>query len=182
MNRFIFLNLLFFLTTFDGGAQTQVEHDAETSKHSLSLIISHTQISQGIQSDGDRKWLSLPSWGLNYNYSLNKKWSLGLHTDIIVEDFAVEEHLKSSNSQTLERAYPVATALMTTYKPGKHLSFVLGPGAEFAETGSLFLVRAGAEYGWEIGKEWELITLITNDYRFNAFNSWAIGLGVTKRL
>ena len=176
-------HFLFFSFLFCGKIVSAQEEASEfKAHHSISLIISHTQISQGIQSDGDRKWLSLPSWGLNYNYVFHRNWALGLHTDIIVEDFAVEEHLKSSGGQTLERAYPIALALMTTYKVGKHLSFVSGAGGEFANSGSLFLVRIGVEYSWHIGKDWELIALATNDYRFNAFNSWAIGLGVTRIL
>lgn len=182
MKRVLLLKILLCYVTIASFSQHSSENKLNKSHHTLSVIISHTQISQGIQANGDRKWLSLPSWGLNYNYIFNKKWALGLHTDIIVEDFVVQEHLKSSNGQVLERAYPIATTLMTTYKPRKHLAYVLGFGNEFASSGSLFLVRAGLEYGWHINEKWELVSLLTNDFRFNAFNSWAIGLGITKTL
>lgn len=69
---------------------------------------------------------------------------------------------------------------MLSYKPGKHFSYMLGSGGEFAHTGNLFLVRVGVEYGFHISKDWELNGNITNDLKINAYNSWALGMGVTK--
>lgn len=156
-------------------------HDTFHPHHTLGLMISHTQISEGVQSDGHRKWLSLPSWALNYNYKFSRKWAIGLHNDIVVEDFAVEEHLKSGDENTvLERSYPIASAVMASFKPGKHFSFLAGAGGEFAHTGNFFLIRIGAEYGYHINKNWELNANITNDLKINAYNSWAIGMGITR--
>jgi hypothetical protein len=148
--------------------------------HSIGLVIGHTQISQGIQSDGQRKWLSLPVWAINYNFKFKPQWALGLHTDIIFEDFLVEEHLNNSQEKVLERKYPIASALMATYKPFKHVSFLLGTGAEFSHSGNLFLVRCGFEYSYHFANNFELNAIITNDLKVNAYNSWSIGLGVSK--
>lgn len=150
--------------------------------HAITLLVSHTQISQGINENGNRKWLSLPSWGLNYNYIFHPKWAIGLHNDIIVEDFVVEEHLKSSSNENLKRSYPLASAIVGCFKPGKHFAYLLGAGGEFAHTGNLFLLRIGIEYALHITRSWEMTAIVANDYKFNAYNSWAIGLGITKRL
>lgn len=150
--------------------------------HTISLIMSHTQISQGIQNNGKRKWLSLPSWGLNYNYVFHPKWAIGLHSDIIVEDFVVEQHLKSSNNENLERSYPIASAIVGSFKPGKHFAYLLGTGGEFAHTGNFFLIRVGIDFSMHITQKWEMNAVIANDYKFNAYNSWGIGLGITKQL
>jgi hypothetical protein len=48
--------------------------------------------------------------------------AIGLHTDIIVEDFEVAEHLKSGSDKILERSYPISTTLLVSYKPPKHLT------------------------------------------------------------
>jgi hypothetical protein len=177
-NKYLASIVFFF---FYGIIFSQEETHAEFHPHhTLGVMISHTQISQGVQANGDKKWLSLPSWAINYNYKFSKKWAIGLHNDIIVEDFAVEEHLKSSNGQVLERSYPFASAIMVSYKPGKHFSYMLGSGGEFAHTGNLFLFRVGLEYGYHISKDWELNGNITNDVKWNAYNSWAIGLGITR--
>lgn len=177
--KYTFLSIILLLGASLLTAQEQ-HHDDFKPHHTLGLMISHTQISQGIQGDGRRKWLSLPSWGLNYNYKFSAQWAVGLHTDIIVEDFAVTEHLKSSAGTTLQRSYPIGSAVMFSYKPGKHFSYLLGSGGEFAHTGNLFLVRIGAEYGYHISNNWELNANLTNDLKINAYNSWAIGVGITR--
>ena len=177
---FVFMLLGFSFQQFSA-QDIHKNEDSFQPHHSISFIISHTQISQGVQSDGNRKWLSLPSWGVNYNYYFQPKWAIGLHNDIIVEDFVVEEHLKSSNSTTLERSYPIASALVGSFKPGKHFAFLVGAGGEFAHTGNFFLIRAGIEYSTHITKSWELNAVLANDYKLNAYNSWAIGLGITKQ-
>lgn len=149
--------------------------------HEASAVISHTHVSQGIGADGTTKWLALPSWALNYNLRLGARWSIGLHADLIVEDFAVEEHFSRSNASTLERSYPLALAVMGGFRPGGgHWSIMLGGGAEFAHTGNLFLVRLGMERAWHLGDNWELVAMITDDLKFNAYNSWALGLGVVR--
>jgi hypothetical protein len=177
-----FIQLLSLGLLFSSAITTAQEthHDAFKPHHTLGFMISHTQINQGVQGNGEKKWLSLPSWAVNYNFKFSPKWAVGLHTDIIVEDFAVEEHLKSSSGQILERSYPIASAVMFSYKPGKHFSYMLGSGGEFAHTGNLFLFRVGVEYGYHISKDWELNANITNDFKVNAYNSWAVGLGITK--
>jgi hypothetical protein len=170
--------LLFYATVF---SQEEI-HSKSHSYHTLGFMISHTQISQGVQENGDKKWLSLPSWAINYNYKFSEKWAIGLHNDIVLEDFAVEEHLKSSNGQVLERSYPIASAVMVSYKPGKYFSYMFGSGGEFSHTGNLLLLRVGLEYGYHISKDWELNANITNDLKINAYNSWAIGLGISRIL
>lgn len=178
--RLIITTFIMFLS-FEASVFAQdTEHSPFHPHHTLGVMISHTQVSQGIQANGNKKWLSLPSWGINYNYKFSPKWAIGLHNDIIVEDFAVEEHLKSNGGKILERSYPIASALMASYKPGKHFSFMGGAGGEFAHTGNLFLVRVGAEYGYHLTKDYEVNANITNDLRINAYNLWAIGMGITK--
>lgn len=177
MNKCLYIfSLVFFLSAANLFAQHE-EHNTFHPHHSLGLVVSHTQVTEGIKDNGHKKWLSLASWGLNYNYKFHAKWAIGLHNDIVVEDFVVHGH---GGGEELERSYPVASAIMVSYKPGEHFSFMLGPGEEFAHTGNLFLIRAGIEYSCHISKSWELNALITNDYKVNAYNSWAIGLGITK--
>jgi hypothetical protein len=179
INNFKIVFVLIFLAHHIH-AQVDLEKSTHHSKHSISLILSHTQINEGFNEKGEKQWLSLPSWGINYNYSLSTKWALGLHTDIIVEDFKVESVLK--NGGTIERSYPIASAFVASYKPGKNFSFLLGAGAEFAHQNNFSLIRTGLEYGTHINHKWEFIANIINDYKFNAYNSWGIGLGVAYKI
>jgi hypothetical protein len=179
-----FVKSILILITFFAVFQVNAQEHSEKFKphHSLGLIISHTQISQGIQDNGNRKWLSVPSWGINYNYVFSSKWAIGLHTDIVVEDYVVEQHLKSSSNETLERSYPIGSAVMATYKPFKHFYFLLGAGGEFEKNENFFMLRAGVEYSIHLPKNWELVIPLTNDLKFNAYNSFNIGIGMVKKL
>lgn len=107
-------------------------------KHSVGLTIGHAQ--------GKRKTLSLPMWGLDYNYKLSHKWQLGLHTDFITETFEVEKNLEGGgHDEVVERSSPIAPAIMGLYKPNHHWGFGLGLGAEFAKEENYALTRASVE-------------------------------------
>jgi hypothetical protein len=174
--RVIIIIVLLSLSSFIKAQDGKLSDYTRTNKHSILFIISHTQINEGLDENGKKQWLSLPSWGLNYNYSLSKKWAIGMHTDIVVEDFIVDNH--SKQNAVIERSYPIASAIVISFKPGKDFSFLLGSGAEFSKGNNFLLIRAGLEYGLHINKNWEFIANIINDYKFSAYNSWSLGMGI----
>jgi hypothetical protein len=145
--------------------------------HSVSLLLGHTHTGQGTE-DGKKKWLILPSWALDYNYFFSKKWSLGVHNDMIVETFKVKDD--ETNGEEIERTRPIASVVVISFKPGEHFSFELGAGGEFAKEGNYFLNRLGVEYALELPHKWELISNITYDLKWQAYNSFAFSIGVGK--
>ena len=155
------------------------EHEGEPFEphHGVSLLLSHTNTAQGTE-DGKKKWLVLPSWALDYNYFFSPKWSIGLHNDMIIETFKVENH--ETNNEVIERTRPIASVAVISYKPGKHFSFELGAGGEFAKEGNYFLNRLGAEYALELPHRWEFISNLIWDLKWQAYNSFSIGVGVSK--
>lgn len=133
------------------GQEHQKEEEVFVPHHAIGLVISHAHVFSGLDADGHRKVLSLPSWGVDYTYHVSEKWALGLHTDIITETFEVEKNLAGgSSAEVLERSHPVAPAVMTIYKPNHHWNLLFGIGMEFAKEENLFLNRLGAEYSAEI--------------------------------
>ena len=147
--------------------------------HELGLAIGHAQVFEGRDDNGKKKTLSLPSWGIDYNYFFHPKWGIGLHTDIIVESFEVEGE---NNVSVIERSHPVAPALMGVYKPTHHWSFLLGIGIELAKEENFTLTRAGIEYGGELPKRWEVFGSLSYDFKWNAYDTWVIGIGIAKKL
>lgn len=125
--------------------------------------------------------MSIPSRGLNYNFKFSPKWSVGLHNDIIVEDFSVEEHhSKSTGGSTLpERSYPIAAAVVVSFNPLKHFIFLPGAGGGFEHTGNFVLVRT-VEYGYHMNNNFELFANVVYDFKIDAYNPRAIGLCVAK--
>ncbi len=151
--------------------------------HSIALVLGHAHVFEGRDDEGNKKVLSLPSWGLDYNYQFGRKWAIGLHTDIIIEKFEVEKTFESGDhEEVVERSYPVAPAVMGIYKPTEHWSFLLGMGGEFAKEENFLLTRAGVEYGAELPKGWEVFGSLGYDFKWNAYDTWVIGIGISKSL
>ena len=152
------------------------KEESFTSRHSIGISINHANVFSGRDEQGHKKKLSLAAWAFDYNYHLSPKWAIGLHTDIIIESFAV----KKSDGETIERSYPIAPALMGIFKPTRHWSFLAGAGEEFSKEENLFLTRLGIEYSTEIRKGWELFGTLSYDIKWNAYDTWVLGLGISK--
>ncbi len=182
--RFFAVVIIFCFCSKNGFSQHQEESkEPFRPEHWLSIVISHAHVFQGRDIDGNKKVLSLPSWGLDYTYQFKPKWGIGLHTDIITETFEVEKHLESGgDAVVIERTNPIAPALMGIYKPNEHWAFLIGAGVEFAKEGNFFLNRAGVEYGAELPKGWEVFGSLSYDFKWNAYDTWILGLGIAKRL
>jgi hypothetical protein len=122
----------------------------------------------------------VPSWGFDYNYWITEHWAIGLHTDIMIEDFSVKD--KGEDDKVIERTKPFAAVPAAVFKPKEHSSFIIGMGAEFASEGNFALTRLGYEYGWELPKLWELSAGLTYDIKWNVYDTWVMGLGVSNFL
>lgn len=162
--------------THDGKGQTEGDF---RPKHNIGLNIGHAHSLHGVEEDGSSKTLILPYWGFDYNFQFAQRFALGVHVDYINEDFEVEKNL-ASGSQTVERSRPVAPALVGFYKPGERWSVGLGIGGEFSKEENYLLNRGAVEYGVEIRKGWEVFGVLQYDIRWNAYDTWTIGLGISK--
>jgi hypothetical protein len=181
--RPIVLKMIFygFIVTQSGClAQDNSEKAEENFRrhHQLGLVLSHSHVFEGRDDEGKRETLSLPAWGVDYTYAFHPKWGVGVHTDIVIEKFKVEKNL--GNKEVIERSYPVAPAIMGIYKPVSRWSFLLGMGAEFAKEENFALMRAGVESGTELPKGWEIFGTFGYDFRWNAYDQWTFGVGLTK--
>ena len=122
--RIISISAFLLLTHTSFG---QNEDDGVAKKRSLFMIaIGHTVVGQGINDQGKRSWLSLPSWMIDYDYSLSV-------------------------------------------------------GGEFSTIGNYFVTLLGFEYEFELPGEWKLAPTITYDIKWNAYDSFNVGLGIGKR-
>ena len=151
-------------------------------KHSIGLTIGHEHAFSGRNADGKRETEILPFWGIDYNFQFAPKFVIGLHTDIVVETFEVEKNLEGGTEEVVERTRPIAPALVLFYKPTEHWSFGFGMGAEFAKEENYTLNRLAIEYGCEIRRGWEVFGGLQYDFRWKAYDTWTIGLGISKEI
>ena len=177
------LILILLCSVFTAFAQEQRAEEEHANFHRVTIVLGHAHVPEGIKANGNKQWLLMGSWGVDYDYWFQLRWAIGLHSDVIMENFEVEKSGEGEEAEgILERSYPLATALMGAFKPGEHLTLLLGTGGEFAKEETLFLIRAGLEYGWELPGEWELGLSLMNDFKVDAYDSWTLGVGISKIL
>ncbi|MCU0389095.1 MAG: hypothetical protein MUE71_10865 [Chitinophagaceae bacterium] len=184
--RYLFLAiswLCFPFWLFSQETSASESHEPFKKTHSLSLAIGHAHVFDGRDAEGNKKVLALPMWAFDYNFQFSPKWGIGLHTDLITETFEVEKHLENGGEgEVVERSTPIAPAIMGVFKPTHHWGFGLGLGGEFAKEENYVLTRAGVEYVAEIGNGLEVFGAIQYDFRWDAYDTWTIGLGISKAL
>ena len=174
--KVVLLSIL-FITFLSYSQENEANEHEELNHHSISFLISHTIITEGIEGD-EKSLISVPSWALNYNYSFNEKWAIGLHNDVIIEDFVIE---KNKDEEIIERSTPIASIIVGTYKITEGFGIELGVGMEFEKSENFGVARIGAEYGIEIpNKKLEVLFAIDYDILFNAYNSFNLGIGIAK--
>ncbi len=183
-NFYFALLVTFFSMNATAQEDSALAHHEPFSKtHSLGLAIGHAHVFEGRDAEGNKKILALPMWGFDYNFQFSPKWMIGLHTDIIIENFEVEKNLEGGGeAEVVERTKPIAPALMGFFKPNHHWNLGLGLGGEFAKEENYLLSRAAVEYGVEIGKGWEVFGALQYDFRWEAYDTWSIGIGLSKSL
>lgn len=167
--------------------QESAPHD-HLKKHSISASINHTMIFNAFKEGENFGNLTLPSFGLNYTYIINEKWGIGLHNDIIIEDFVVKESSSTSSDdghggeeiKGIERGTPIAACIMGIYKPVPYLGLMAGLGREFSSHEDFTVIRLGMEIPYHLPRNWELFGVLTYDINIDAYQSLTYGVGIGK--
>lgn len=175
---FFYLLLLFFSGSVALQAQEEGEKmESEFSHHQLGVLLAHTNLRDG-NIDSDKNRITVPSYTIFYNYRFNEKWMLGLHTDIVFEQFITQP--SDEEAETIERERPIAPAIMVGYALNEHFTFLVGGGWDIDKEETLNLIRFDLEYGLEIRNGWEFGATFGYDARIDAFDSFQIGVGISK--
>lgn len=170
-----------------GLASVQAQHQDMAGQHSSSIesashffphfraaaFISHTFIPAAAENTR----VAIPSYGLDLEYWLNPSWGIGLHNDLELETFIIEQE----HRELLDREFPLVSSLDILIRPWKGLVFQIGPGVEIDRNQTFFLFRLGLEYEVELGHHWDLYPTFFYDAREDAFTTFSVGLGVGKR-
>ncbi len=166
------VGLLLFSLHLSASAQEEVEEP----KNRLTFMMSHTYVPVILNGE-DKEWGAVPSLGLNYDYWVSESVGLGIHSDFLLENFFIEEF---EESKALEREKPFAMVAVFLYKFENELTTLIAFGAEIEKSKSLMLAQFGLEYGKAFGKNWEVGGNLTYDLKFEAYNSFTLGLSISK--
>ena len=170
---------------------TEGHSENEFHRFSIAFTMSHTHVDTGIKDGQSKQWLAIPSFGLIFNYYLSEKWGLGLHNDVLIEEFAVSGgagtagvHKSVANEEgeiaVIERGTPISSAIMVMYKPIKHLVLMAGGGMEFSQHENFGVVRLGLDVPFHLPNNWEVYGSAAFDINIDAYNSYTYGIGVAK--
>ncbi len=192
MLKLYFSHILFVIFIFfsiNVSCQTEGEtikevHEKEAhKKHTIGFALTHTSIGSGIKNNIGDQWISFPSFTLDYSYYLNRKWLIGLHNDVILEEFIVEDkrpNLGEDEIIGIERSKPITTTLVFGYKIVDHIILIAGGGMEFSKEESFKVVRFGIDAPFEIRNNWEIFGTFTYDIKIDAYDAFFYGLGIAK--
>ncbi len=163
--------------------------EEENNKNSFALVIAHAHINSGLKN-GERDDIAIPAFGLHYNRKMGKKWGLGIHTELLIEEFEVVDsrgtltELAKSKNETeeigLERGKPFSVALMGIYELHKHLAILVGGGMEFSKNENFALVRIGVDIPVVERNNWEAFGTINYDITIDAYDSFNFGIGISR--
>lgn len=159
----------------DEGQTSSSIHNS--SFHSLTFVMASAFIANSF-SDNTNDVLIVPAYGLNYDYQINGQWGIGVHTDILLQQFKIEKH---GTEEEVVRENPVAITAMIFFKPHHRWKILGGYGIEMEKNENLQLLRIGVEYGIELPKNWELGFTFENDFKVNGYYTLLLGIGFTKK-
>lgn len=186
------LNILFaticialMLMGFQVQAQEAVQHNTHESSDVHSIkgaritgIIGYSLINNSFIPESNDV-LIVPTLGLNFDYYLTEKWGLGIHSDIVLQQFKAETH---NGHEEIIRENPIGLCATGLYKPHERWAVLMGYGVEFEKHENLQLIRMGCEYGIPLPKHWEVALSLEFDYKINSYGSLMFGIGFSRGL
>jgi hypothetical protein len=164
----------------EDGSGTEHGSDSEhgISGHKITLVMAYSFIDNSF-TDQTGDILIVPTFGFNYDYYFNARWGLGIHTDILLQQYKVEKH---GSHEEILRENPVGSAGMVLFKPNHRWTRMAGYGVEVEKHENFQMVRTGVEYGIALPKHWELGFSIEFDYKINTHSSLMFGVAFSKML
>ena len=175
--------LIFVLQLLVFQVFSQREHaDDEGSQvapfHKITLVTANSLINN-IIDENSNSLLLVPVFGFNYDYFFHNSWGIGLHNDLVLQQYEVERH---DNSEELVRENPVAVCGIISFKPHHRWTLLGGYGVELEKNENISLFRFGLEYGIELKNNWELGFNAEYDQKIKAYSSFMFGIGFSKIL
>jgi len=176
LRLFIQLVLTLFTIQVFGQHQNVFEHkETEGSHFHISVAIGHTYLPES--SINGKTTLTLPSIGFDIEYYLNSKFGVGLHNDIELVVFEVEE----DEGTVINREYPLLLTADFLYKPVHNLVLFVGPGVELEKEENFAVFRMGVEYMAFVNDHISFSPILFYDFRVDAYDSFSIGIGIGYR-
>ncbi|MBC7914032.1 MAG: hypothetical protein H7Y07_07915 [Pyrinomonadaceae bacterium] len=157
-------------------AQSSVPQNQESGgAHKFTFGLGHAYFAE---KESGAKNVAVNAYVLNYDYVINKHWSIGSHNDLLIEGRT--EKLGTSAFYSTER--PMVVKAMGLYSPFKNSHFMFGLGDEINRTHNNLIINLGLDYGFPIAEGWEVAGEISFDNKIHGIDSWIVGFGICKTI
>lgn len=158
--------------------ETAIEKAEFKTHHRITLMMANAHVPAIAEDNEGKKNFILPAWGLDYDYWFASKWAIGIHNNIIIQQFSITE--EEDPRVDLEVSYPLTMSVVALFMPVRNLTLIAGFGREFEKNENLSVLDFGLEYGFELPDEWELSLNLKYEDKLNAYDSWLFGFGISK--
>ena len=163
----------------DENQEHEAEHVKENTEHHefkswrIGVGMGQSYLPAGNHSTDKVGILVIPTVGLDIQYWFNPRIGLALKNEFEIISYVIN----TDNESEINREYPIISVLAAIYNIKKGPSFYLGAGIEYEKHENFFIVKAGIEYEFELGKHWDVTPEF---YYFNKdFDFGGIGISIT---
>lgn len=171
---FILVICFFLASTHQLIAQDEAEGEELENNFAIALILGYTHIPEARVEGETTESENLPTIGLDFFYQISDRWKFGA-----VIDFELSKYEVDFKGDRLPRETALVTGVVAGFEILPRWGIIFGPGIEFESNKNLFILRLGMEYGFEIGRSWEIFPSVNYDFK-QEFSSYSIGLGFGK--
>lgn len=167
--------LLLLIFSFNLYGQEEENNDSGRI-HKLAMVFGLTHIPAAIENGERTSEELVPTLGIDYFVQFKKGWKVGL-----VMDYEFANYIVKFDREDLERDGAFITGILVGYEFADKWSLLLGPGMEFEKNKNIAILRASAEYEFELGEFWGLFPSFNYDFK-QEYSTWSLNIGVSKRL
>lgn len=174
--RIMLIVFSIFLTFSKSFAQADKDGEEPLKHHNIVLTMGHSLIPTAEDDAEDSDPITIPSWGLSYEYRFSHRFLLGLKGEVEISNYVIY----NDKGEGLNREYPFALILYADIRIVKDLYIYVGPGIEFSKDENLIVGTIGLFYEFEIPGGWAIVPEMSFEQKGGHAWAYAIGLGIAK--
>jgi hypothetical protein len=172
----LLLNLTGFVT-----AQENQEHKKSShllKRHKVGAFLGNSLIAEVKNTQtGKEQYVLAPTFGLDYEYWLSRKWAIGTyneiaHTDIEVETDNHEEYIKRENVMLF--------SAVAIFEPIHNLAFFAGTGVETDPHHTFWIRYLGIEYTFIRSNDWD-VSISAGCVNKDLYDAFTFGVVIGRR-
>ncbi len=165
----IIFSLLFSNLTF---SQEEDKEDWKLRRYRIALA----SLNSYVPAIEAKNRFIIPTWGLELEYKLDKRWSIGTNLELEVFTYAV----KTPNEGIIERDYPFLASILVFYELNEHIILATGYGREFEKNEDFDLIVFSFMYAFKLPNNWDITPSFNFNKRIESYDTFSLGFSFGK--